>query len=159
MGKIANAQAIVKARFLNLRGVNRSPHEIALGAAIGVFIGITPFYGFHILMAFIAALAFKGLNRTAIFLGINISLPPTIPFITWAGYSLGRKLLGSSYPPLGWDAFKDFLSIENFFHFFYVLSVGSIVLGIVLGIFFYFLIVLILKRRKTIILVNWQRGF
>ena len=63
-----------KERFLKLWRSNISPNEIALGVAIGVFIGITPLYGFHIIMATISAFTIKRVNKVAIFLGMNISL-------------------------------------------------------------------------------------
>jgi uncharacterized protein (DUF2062 family)/putative flippase GtrA len=148
----------LKARILDLWRSRSSPHEIALGVAIGVFIGITPFYGFHILSALFAAFIIKRVNKVAIFLGINISLPPTIPFITWAGYSIGRKILASAaYPPLGWDAFRHF-SYDVFFNFFYALIVGSLVLGIALGFLFYFLTLWVFKRREVAFPVTGERG-
>jgi uncharacterized protein (TIGR03546 family) len=138
----------LKARFLGLWRSHSSPHEIALGMAIGVFIGITPFYGFHIITAIIAAFTMKRVNKLAIFLGMNISLPPTIPFITWAGYRIGRQMLGSAYPPLGWDYFKHF-SYGDFFHFFYALMAGSLVLGAVLSVLIYFLTLWFVKSRRA----------
>ncbi|MBN1869856.1 MAG: DUF2062 domain-containing protein [Candidatus Omnitrophica bacterium] len=138
----------LKARFLNLWKSHSSPHEIALGMAIGVFIGITPFYGFHFITAIIMAFIMKRVNKLAIFLGINISLPPTIPFITWAGYRIGRQMLGRAYPPLGWDYFKDF-SYGDISHFFYALMVGSLVLGAVLSVLIYFLTFWFVKSRRA----------
>jgi len=147
-----------KERLLDLWRSHSSPHEIALGVAIGVFIGITPFYGFHILTALLAAFTMKHVNKVAIFLGMNISLPPTIPFITWAGYSIGRKVLVSaSYPPLRWDDFRHF-SYDTFFNFFYALMVGSLILGIALSILFYFSTLWFFNRRKKVFLTAEERG-
>lgn len=157
MEKTTQGRSALKARLLDLWKSHSSPHEIALGMAIGVFIGISPLYGFHIMMAVIAALSMKHVNKVAIFLGMNISLPPTIPFITWAGYSIGRRLLGSAYPPLGWDAFRD-ISSETFYRFFYALSVGSLVLGTVLSGLFYFLTLWIFQSRKAVVSATEERG-
>ena len=109
------------------------------------------------MMAVIAALIMRHVNKVAIFLGMNISLPPTIPFITWAGYSIGRRLLGSAYPPLGWDAFRD-ISSETIYRFIYALSVGSLVLGVVLSGLFYFVTLWIFQNRKTGVAVTAERG-
>ena len=141
----------LKARFLDLMRSHSSPHEIALGVAIGVFIGITPLYGFHILMGLLAAFTMKRVNKLAIFLGINISLPPTIPFITWAGYSIGRVMLGRAYPPLHWSDFRHF-SYDTFSKFIYALSVGSFILGAVLSVLFYFMTLWFFESRKAAIL-------
>ena len=148
MENMPQKRLTLKARLLNLWKSNSSPHEIALGMAIGVFIGITPFYGFHIITAVVTAFTMKHVNKVAIFLGMNISLPPTIPFITWAGYRIGRQMLGSAYPPLGWDYFKNF-SYGDFFHFFYALMAGSLVLGAVLSALIYFLTVWFVKNRRA----------
>lgn len=158
MNKPSLKKPTLKSRVLKLWKSHNSPHEIALGIAIGVFIGITPFYGFHILTALFAAFTLKHVNKVAIFLGMNISLPLTIPFITWAGYSLGRKILGSaSYPPLDWDYFRYF-SWEIFFNFFYVLVAGSLILGIVLSVLFYFLTLWFVKICRSGLPVAKTRG-
>lgn len=157
MEDTSKGRPTLKERFLNLWRSHSSPHEIALGVAIGVFIGITPFYGLHILMAIIAALVIKRVNKVAIFLGLNISLPPTIPFITWAGYRIGRKMLGSTYPPLGWDDFKQF-SYGDLFHFLYALLMGSFILGIMLSVLIYFLTLWFIKRRRAGIAVAGGGG-
>jgi len=148
MKSISKERATLKARFLSLWRKHSSPHEIALGMAIGVFIGITPFYGLHIITAIITSLVMKRVNALAIFLGMNISLPPTIPFITWAGYRIGREMLGSAYPPLEWDYFRHF-SYGSFFHFFYALMVGSLVLGVVLSTLVYFLTLWFVTSRRA----------
>jgi hypothetical protein len=157
MKETANGRPTLKARFLKLWRSNDSPHEIALGIAIGVFIGITPLYGFHMIMVFIAAITIRRVNKVAIFLGVNISVPPTIPFITWAGYSIGRIMLGSSYLPLGWEYFRHF-SYSIFFHFFYALLAGSLALGIAVSTAVYFVILYLLKRRKVRAWVAQERS-
>lgn len=154
----AKEQTTLKRRLLDLWNSNSSPHEIALGIAIGVFIGIAPFYGFHIIMACIVAFTMKRINKVAIFLGMNISLPPTIPFITWSGYIIGRKILGNISPSLGWEEFRH-LSFDVFIHFFYELLIGSFVMGTALSVLFYLLILMILKRKRARILVAQNRGF
>ena len=158
MDNTSKRRLTLKERFLGLCRSNSSSREIALGMAIGVFIGITPTYGFHFIMAFIVAFTMKHVNKVAIFLGINISLPPTIPFITWAGYSLGRVMLGSNaYPALGWEDFKHF-SYNDFFNFFYALLAGSLILGIALSALTYYLTLWYLKRRRARNFIVAKRG-
>ena len=136
----------LKERLSRLFKLNNSPREIALGVAIGVFIGITPLYGLHTVMVIGVALVIKRVNKIAMLLGTSISTTPTVPFITWAGYSLGRFMLGDQYPPLRWDLFK------NVFHqglwelyqiilaLYYPLFLGSVVMGSLLALIFYFLV-------------------
>ncbi len=60
MGKLT-----IKQRFLSLLKMNNTPEEIALGVSLGVFIGVTPLYGFHTLMVILFALAVKKANKIA----------------------------------------------------------------------------------------------
>ena len=69
------------------------PHGIALGVAIGSFIGILPLYGLHTVLCVIALFLIPRANKLAILVGTNISLPPTIATITWTAYDIGRLLL------------------------------------------------------------------
>ena len=70
-----------------------------------------------------------------------------IPLITWAGYSIGRKVLGDQYPALGWESFKHF-SWKDFSEFFYVLTIGSTILGVLLSVLFYFVTLWLFQRRE-----------
>lgn len=123
------------------------PWEIALGVAIGVFIAILPLYGFHTLLVVIFALLIPHANKIAILVGTNISLPPTLPFITWAGYSIGRLLLGDKYPAMSWQMFKNF-SRRSIFDFYYPLFVGSVILGLGCALIFYFVTLFFLKWKR-----------
>ncbi len=87
---------------------HNSPQEIALGAGIGAFISCLPVYGLHTVLVILAAIIVRPANKIAIFLGTNLSLPPTLPFITWAGYEIGRFILKGDLPPLSWEFFKNF---------------------------------------------------
>lgn len=146
----------LRERVARLLRLNNSPHEIALGVAIGVFIGVTPLYGLHTLMVIAAAFFVKRVNKIAMLLGTSISTTPTVPLITWAGYSLGRLILGDHYPPLVWEMFKDifhngFQGAYQMIRSLYApLFLGSVVLGMFLAPVFYFLVF-----RAVL---YWQRG-
>ncbi|MFA6349928.1 MAG: DUF2062 domain-containing protein [Candidatus Omnitrophota bacterium] len=135
-------------RFLvKLLKLNNTPPEIALGTAIGVFIAILPMYGLHTVMVVIAAVLVRRANKIAILLGTNISLPPTVPFITWAGYEIGRYILRGNYPALALVDFKQ-LTIKKVLHLYPPLFLGSIILGLVCAVVFYFLIYYIMTRLR-----------
>jgi uncharacterized protein (DUF2062 family) len=123
----------MKIKIMRLLLQNKTPHAIALGVAIGAFIAILPVYGLHTVLVIAAAFLVRPANKIAILVGTNVSLPPTLPFITWGGYSIGRFILGGDYPVLGWQAFKNFnlKSLKGFMHFYYPLFVGSVILGLV----------------------------
>ena len=63
-------------RFLRIRG---APEQIALGMALGVFIGMTPFLGFHTVIAVMLAAVFKW-SKIAAGVGVFITNPSSISF-------------------------------------------------------------------------------
>ncbi|MDI6758925.1 MAG: DUF2062 domain-containing protein [Candidatus Omnitrophota bacterium] len=131
-------QETLKDKIIRLLKLNNSPHEIALGVGLGAFIAIMPLYGLHTIMVIIAALLIRRVNKIALLVGTNVSLPPTVPFITWIGYSIGRFILGNDYPAFNWLDFKHF-SLKNFMQFYYLLFVGSLIEGFICAIILYFL--------------------
>ncbi|MFH1062285.1 MAG: DUF2062 domain-containing protein [Candidatus Omnitrophota bacterium] len=143
---------ISKAKFkqilAKLLTLNNTPPEIALGVSIGVMIAIMPLYGFHTILCVIFAILIPRANKIAILIGTNISLPPTLPFITWAGYSIGRLILGARYEPLSLSDFKG-ITFKQMLDFYYPLFIGSFVLGLILAIIFYFIILWFMNRRKA----------
>ncbi|MFA5725693.1 MAG: DUF2062 domain-containing protein [Candidatus Omnitrophota bacterium] len=141
----------LKRVFIRLLKFNASPHGIALGVAVGVFIGVLPVYGLHTVLMVLAAILIPSTNKIAIFIGTNISLLPTIPLITWGGYEIGRFILIKDYPDLSWAYFRH-MNFQMFKDFYYPLFIGSFFLGLILAVLFYFIVFYIvaqwLKRRK-----------
>ena len=137
----------IKDLLSKLLKLNNTPPEIALGVSIGVMIAVMPLYGFHTILCVIFALLIPRANKIAILIGTNISLPPTLPFITWAGYSLGRLILGDKYPPLNLSFFQG-ITLKKMMDFYYPLFVGSFILGILLATTSYFLTLWFMKRRQ-----------
>ena len=118
---------------------NNTPQEIALGVAIGVFIGILPVYGLHTVLVIISAILVRSANKIAIFLGTSISLPPTIPPITWAGYEIGRCILKGRFEPLSWSVFKN-ITFQKICSYYQPLFLGSVILGLICAVIFYFIV-------------------
>jgi uncharacterized protein (DUF2062 family) len=96
----------------------------------------------------IFALLIPRANKIAILVGTNISLPPTVPFITWAGYNLGRLILVDEYPPLTLSSFQG-ITFKKMLDFYYPLLVGSFILGIMLAIIFYFMTLWFMEKRRS----------
>jgi len=81
---------------LNFRGIlhlDDEPHKIAGGIALGVFIGFSPFYGAHMVLAVLLAFLFR-LNKVAAIAGTWVVLPWFVPFVLSFAYLLGRFLMG-----------------------------------------------------------------
>ena len=78
-------------RFLNLRG---EPRTVALGMALGVFVGVTPTIPFHTVLIVAFGLLLRW-NITSAYLGSwLISNPLTIPVFYYAQYEIGVLCLG-----------------------------------------------------------------
>lgn len=134
-----------KIRFLLLE--HQEPKEIAFGVAVGVFIGCSPFYGFHTLLAILVAFVMRKPNRLAILAGTQISLPFIAPLIYWVEYKIGKALLNSDrlMPEIWQDKLSEVNNLELG-----LLSVlvGSIFFGIVCAIASYYITVYAAKRFK-----------
>ncbi len=79
----------IKEDVLESDGSNRTK---AFSIALGVFIGFSPFWGFHTLLTISLSVLFK-LNKILAFVASNVSLPPFIPFIIIASLFLGAPFV------------------------------------------------------------------
>lgn len=70
-----------------------SPIKKSLSIALGVFIGIAPFWGFQTVLALGLAAIFK-LNKAIAFTFSNVSIPPFIPLIIFGSLKLGQLIMG-----------------------------------------------------------------
>jgi uncharacterized protein len=115
-----------------------TPHSIALGAACGVAVSLTPFLGFHLLSALLLCLLVRG-NYLAAAIGTLVGNPWTLPFIGVVSYQIGRALLGS--PEVEIEAIHD-LSLATLFadlkEVFWPMALGSVPLGLLAGLATYF---------------------
>lgn len=77
-------------------GSDDSAEKKAFSIALGVFIGLSPIWGFHTLAVIFLALLLN-LNKVIAFAFSNVSLPPFIPFILYFSLKLGSWLLGENF--------------------------------------------------------------
>ena len=70
-----------------------NPKEIALGFALGLFVGMTPVMGFHTVIAVFFATMFKW-NKISAALAVWITNPVTAPVIYGLTFLLGAKAIG-----------------------------------------------------------------
>ncbi|MBB4808051.1 glycosyltransferase involved in cell wall biosynthesis [Chryseobacterium defluvii] len=87
--KKKSLKKFIKEDVLESDGSNRTK---AFSIALGIFIGLSPFWGFHTLLVISLAVLFK-LNKVLAFVSSNISLPPFIPFIIAASLFLGAPFV------------------------------------------------------------------
>ncbi|WP_378175356.1 DUF2062 domain-containing protein [Aquimarina sp. SS2-1] len=122
------------------------PLKKASAIALGLFIGIAPFWGFQTVLVISIAIALK-LNRPIAFLFSNISIPPFIPFIIYGSYQIGAIAMGKEMDATlniediksGTDVFK---SLGQ-----YVL--GSFILATIVSLISGFIAYLYFSSRKS----------
>jgi uncharacterized protein (DUF2062 family) len=104
---------------LALLKTHRTPGEVGAAVGAGVFIGCTPFFGFHTFLAIVLSFFFR-LNFVYVWLGTQISNPFLAGFLTVASVGVGKYMIKSSSQTLGGFSL-DWL-------------IGSVLVGGVLGI-------------------------
>ncbi|MBW1799103.1 MAG: DUF2062 domain-containing protein [Deltaproteobacteria bacterium] len=127
-------------RFLRIRG---EPRYIALGFALGLFIGMSPTMGIQTYIAIFFAALLKW-NKISAAIGVWISNPITFPLIYSFTYITGAKLLGikkAIHPPVELDqsisAFAKFLQKAP--EVIWALVLGGIILGIPVAVAGYYI--------------------
>lgn len=76
--------------------------RFSFSVATGIFIGISPFWGWHTLLAVGAAVFFR-LNKLVTVAASYISIPPLIPLILFLSYRLGGLILANKWEGLETD--------------------------------------------------------
>ena len=104
-----------------------TPLRQALAVGLGLYIGASPFYGFHLLLA-IALGGLFGLNRLKVYIAANISIPIIAPFLCALEIQVGSWLRRGAFystASLG-DIQLRGLAAD--------ILIGSVVVGLVLAI-------------------------
>ena len=121
--------------------------------ALGVFVGMSPFIGFHTAIAVLLA-SFLKWSKIAAAVGVLITNPITAPIIYPLTYRLGAMLTGFS-EPIQWSrllesgAFIELL--KNSPMIIIDMLVGGILVGIPLSIIVYFIThAIVYKAKKRI---------
>ena len=81
----------------NILESNDSNARKAFSMALGVFIGICPFWGFQTILVLFLAIVLK-LNKAIAFAFSNVSFPPFIPFIIYGSLKIGSYFITSDKP-------------------------------------------------------------
>lgn len=123
-----------------------SPRKKALSIALGVFIGLSPLWGFHTLIVIFLAIV-SNLNKVIAFAFSNISLPPFIPLVLLLSLQVGNWVLGiDSYYTL--DGIRENFDLMQHLEAYLV---GSLVLSTTsalgFGVFGYLLFVITDRKR------------
>ncbi len=112
-----------------LRTEGDSPGRQAGAVGLGVLIGCSPFYGFHLALCVIFA-RLLGLNRGLAYLAAHISLPGLWPLLVFGEIQVGRWLRGGGTLPIRPSQLRQL----DPWQFGIDLLVGSAVVGVALAV-------------------------
>lgn len=91
-----------------------TPHSIALGTAIGMFVGMTPTVGVQMIIVLIISFLMRPLfrfNRVAGMLTVYVTNPVTIVPIYWFNYKVGTLFVAGT---VTYDDFNRIVHYEGF---------------------------------------------
>jgi len=139
-------RTLLKKAFLS----DDSPRQIALGAAIGIFVACSPFIGLQAWIALTIALIVRA-NRLSTLGFTLLANPFTMPILYTAEGLLGRYILGITHPlPSG-----DFSNLPGFLalgtEILMAVLVGFVVIGVVSAVITYLVtlnLAVIMKRKR-----------
>ncbi|MEW5735491.1 MAG: DUF2062 domain-containing protein [Thermodesulfobacteriota bacterium] len=139
----------LKQKFLALSG---TPHSIALGMAIGVFISMTPTIPLHTILCLGIAFVLRA-SKVAALMGSMLANPLTLPEFYFGSYKLGAALWKH---PIQWDAHQMEIHelVSKGWEFFAEMITGGVVMGIGPAIFTYFatrwLVAAVRRNQKAV---------
>lgn len=139
-----------------------TPHNIALGASIGIFVCFSPIFGAHMAMAVVLIFILRA-NLVASMITTMFGNPVTYPFIATVSLGLGRAILGMNandddfqrLHTAFWNAFTDSWQLikswfglaerpdglaDFIYNLFLPYLIGGTIIGIASGAVSYFLI-------------------
>ena len=89
----------VRLAWKRLRGGELTPARAAASVAVGLAIGVTPLWGFHLPLVLAVCLPLR-LDAPVAYLAANISIPIIAPFLTMAEVEIGAFLLTGQALPM-----------------------------------------------------------
>jgi len=130
--------------------IKDTPHRIAIAFAFGIFMGISPFLGFHTIGAFFIAWFF-GLNRFVAVVGTCTTNPWTIVPIYSFSLWVGARLIGIKkiIPDIDWGNVTFMNMMGELAHLIIPFIVGSFLVGAVSGLLGYFIIYNVVLRYRN----------
>jgi len=135
--------------YLKLLRIRESPHNVAMGLSLGVFVGCLPIMPLQTVVSVILAFFFK-CSKIAAAIGTWITNPLYAPFVFYGMYVVGRAVI-----PVGKKEFDPedltLLNIVNLgWDFFLLMFAGGVLVGLALAFLTYLVSVrmVFLYRKK-----------
>jgi len=125
------------------------PVRLGVAVGLGVLIGCTPFFGVQTLVGLGLAWILR-LNRVAVLLGLQVSVPPLSPFVLFADAQVGALSLRGHWLPLSVEAMRAVRSFRDVTDLLGVLVLGGAILGAVLAV--------LTGLATTFVIRRWRRA-
>lgn len=124
-------------------GSNDPVLKIAFSAALGVAVGVSPFWGYQIALGILVA-HFLKLNKAIVVIASHISLPPLIPFIIYWSYLLGGMFFKAPV-----ELTMDEITLESVSANIVQYAAGSFFLGAVLALITFFVTYILITIKRN----------
>jgi uncharacterized protein (DUF2062 family) len=131
----------LKANFLSIYNSRGSTHEIALGAAIGVFWGVFPTFGLSTVLSLLLYKIFR-FNLPAALSAAFISNPLTSPFLLMNSYHVGTLFIPTDFK------FEYETWYQNISKIGYVMLIGATIVSAMTALLIYFLVKYAVENRR-----------
>lgn len=142
----------MRSHHMTLMTLPDTPHNIALGSAIGMFFGFTPLFTMKTLLAFLVTWLFRA-NKTAAVITVTLHdvLLPLVPAMFFWQYRLGMWALYHRVPERAgfrrvslsaWMEWTTFLTVGR------PILVGSLFFAVPAGLIVYFALRAVLIRAR-----------
>ena len=134
-------------RFLKIRG---QPREIALGFALGLFVGMTPFIGLHTVMAVPLAALLKW-DKISAAVAVWFTNAATAPFIYSITYVVGARIAGIKQV-FSWKDIESLSAVYRLIlhtpEMIWAMVIGGVILGLPLAVAGYYLAFFVVGRYQ-----------
>lgn len=132
-----------KENVLESEGSNETK---AKSIALGIFIGLSPFWGFHSFLAISLSVYFK-LNKLLTFISSQVTFPPLIPLIIFLSMIVGAPFVSSTTSLENQSFDLEFIK-NNLTQYIIGSLILSISCSIVFGLLSYFILEKLSSRSK-----------
>jgi uncharacterized protein (TIGR03546 family) len=140
-------------QFRSLWNSHTSPRKLALALAIGVFIGASPLWGLHTLLA-IALCFLVGLNKPATLFGTLVSNPFLAPFLIFFSLETGSWVLYGRAAHLSLQDIKEHFRSPQWQDLLneYLLPycLGSVIVGLVIAVVTFWVALWIARSYRSV---------
>jgi uncharacterized protein (DUF2062 family)/2-polyprenyl-3-methyl-5-hydroxy-6-metoxy-1,4-benzoquinol methylase len=140
-------RARIRALLARLWKEHASPARLGAAVGVGVIVGCSPFFGLHLPLGLGLAHLLR-LNKLAVVLGSQISIPPLAPLLGFASVQLGSRLLDGRALTLGAADFTLARLPSLVSSFFLDWVVGGLVVGLGLALPIGLLTALVVRLRR-----------